>query len=131
MKFLSALAVGLMLAGSVSAEDVLLDCRIVEQCRINGDCFAAFENWEFRLLYEEDTLADIDHPLQCRTELLTISNTSISFECDQSLDFANLNVIARIDRISGAFVWIQTMDAGASRIGTTGSGQCSIVDRKF
>ncbi len=134
MKFLSALAVGLILAGSVSAEEVALECQTVEDCSLDGrDCFANNTSKAFLLFYENDELTRVEDPFGCETEEVLISDTSISVFCTTSHILetsAYFAYRATINRFTSEFDFYSWLDPFVSD-GRRSRGQCSVAERQF
>ncbi|MDB4213963.1 hypothetical protein N9741_03780 [Octadecabacter sp.] len=132
MKFVSALAVGLILAGSVSAEEVFLDCRIVNQCLFNGDCIGTTERDVWILRYENGDISNVTAPFNCGLSTqLSITDSQVALECEEiftSTVFSNKHY-ATINRISGEY--FHSLSYGSGSDGILHFGQCSVADRQF
>ena len=138
MKFLSVLAVGLMFAGSVSAEDVALECQITESCDLEGNCIGSTEKHVFSLKYENGDITSVDTSFSCGSNPtdLGINDVEISVLCRHE-DGADINdQWASINRISGEYRSIFSLRSvieGTITLifASQASGICGVADRKF
>ena len=138
MKFLSALAVGLMLAGSVSAEEVALECQITEACDLEGNCIGSTESHTFLLKYENGNITGVGTPFSCGPNLtdLEINDVTISVLCRDDIGADNFNNWSSINRISGEYSHIFTIKSlidGTMKLltATHASGVCGVAEPKF
>ena len=138
MKFLSALAVGLMFAGSVWAEDVALECQITESCDLEGKCIGSTENHVFSMKYENGDITNLDTSFSCGSNPtdLEINDVEISVLCRHEVGADINDQWASINRISGEYRFIFSLRSvieGTTTLitATHASGICSVADRKF
>ena len=132
MKFLSALAVGLMLAGSVSAEDVLLNCRIEQTCDLNLTCSGTTGGDVWILRYENGDISSVTAPIHCGLSTqLSITDSQVALECEEIFTSTAVSIkhYATINRISGEY--FHSLRSGSGSDGILHFGQCSVADRQF
>ena len=137
IRFSSAMAVGLMLAGSVSAEDVALECQITETC-IEDVCIGSTENHVFSLKYLNGDITNVETSFACGSKPteLEINDAEISILCRSNLGDDIMDEWAQINRISGEYTAIfslRSITEGTSTLLHVAhdSGICSVAERKF
>ena len=136
MKLLSALAVGLMFAGPVSAqaEDVALDCRITQTCNLDdSSCSRTTGSEAWIVSYENGDIANLTMPFACSDikPTLLITETEIRVECTHVLTGSTRKIehVGIINRVSGEY--FHSLSAGYGSGGIIHFGQCNAVAKKF
>ena len=136
MKLLSALTVGLILSGPAlaQAEDVALDCRITQTCKLDdSSCSGTTGSEAWIISYENGDITNLTIPFACSdiTPTLLITDTEIRVECTEVVTGSTPKIanVAIINRVSGEY--FHSLRVGYGSGGIIHFGQCNAVDRKF